>query len=67
VIQGLPESSSASDIRRLAPAKHIVDATVEEDAIKHVCTGVGKLRVRLGEGEDIEQIMNEFTKVGLNV
>lgn len=67
VIHGLPENANAEDLRRLASVKHVVDATVEEDSIKHVCTGAGKLRVRLNEGEDIEHIKNELAKVGLDV
>jgi hypothetical protein len=67
VIHGLPENANAQDLRRLASVKHVVDATVEEDSIKNVCTGAGKLRVRLNEGEDIEHIKNELAKVGLDV
>lgn len=54
-------------MRRIASAKHIVEATVDHDAIRNICTGQGKIRVRLAEGEDIEQVKLDFIKVGLDV
>ena len=54
VIQGLPAEASAADLRRITSVKHIVDAVVDQDAIKNVCTGTGTIRVRLGEGENAE-------------
>lgn len=56
VVSGLPSSTEAGDLRRIAGVKHIVDAIVDSDTIKNVCTGTGKIRVRLGEGEDLEQV-----------
>jgi hypothetical protein len=53
VISGLPQEAQSSHIREIAHAKHVVEATVECDAIKNVCTGNAKIRVRLGDGEDI--------------
>lgn len=44
-----------------------MDAVVDHDAIKNVCTGTGTIRVRLGEGEDAEQVKNNFIKAGLQV
>ena len=66
-ISGLPADAQTSHIRQIAGAKHIVDATVEHDTIRNVCTGQGKIRVRLGEGEDIEQVRQQFIQAGLNV
>jgi hypothetical protein len=33
-----------------------VEATVDQDQIRNVCTGYGKIKVRLGEGEDIDTV-----------
>jgi hypothetical protein len=67
VISGLPHDAQTSHLRQIAGAKHVVEATVESDSIKNVCTGVGKVRVRLGEGEDLEQVKVNFLSAGLQV
>jgi hypothetical protein len=43
----------------------VVEAIVESDSIKNVCTGVGRVKVRLGEGEDLEQVKTNFLRAGL--
>lgn len=58
VVSGLPSDAQAGDLRRIAGAKHVVEAVVDQDTIKNVCTGTGKIRVRLGEGEDLDQVKN---------
>jgi hypothetical protein len=67
VVSGLPTNTEGGDLRRIAGAKHIVDAIVEQDTIKNVCTGNGKIRVRLGDGEDLDSIKNQFYQAGLQV
>ena len=63
----MPSDTQAGDLRRLAGARHIVDAIVDHDTIKNQCVGSGKIRVRLGEGEDLEQIKGNLYQAGLDV
>lgn len=56
VISGLPAEMRAEDLKKLVSAKHVVEAGVEHDTIRNVCTGTGRLRVRLGDGENIDQV-----------
>ena len=58
IVSGLSSNTQAGDLRRIAGARHVVEATVDNDTIKNVCTGTGKIRVRLGDGEDLEQVKN---------
>ncbi len=44
-----------------------MEATVDQDQIRNVCTGFGKIKVRLGEGEDIETLKQQFVNAGLSV
>lgn len=67
VISGLPSEAQPEDLKKISGAKHVVEATVDQDAIRNVCTGTGKIKVRLGESEDLEQVKLEFLKVGLDV
>jgi hypothetical protein len=52
-------------LKSISGVKHIVEATVDQDQIRNVCTGVGKIKVRLGEGEDIEAVKQQFISAGL--
>lgn len=67
IITGLPQDAQTSHLKQIAQAKHVVEATVENDSIKNVCTGVGRVKVRLGEGEDLEQVKINFLRAGLQV
>jgi hypothetical protein len=44
-----------------------VEATIDQDTIRNVCTGLGKIKVRLGEGEDIDSVKLHFMQAGLSV
>jgi len=67
VVSGLSSSTQAGDLRRIAGARHVVEVTVDNDTIRNICTGTGKIRVRLGDGEDLEQIKNQFLQAGIEV
>ena len=54
-------------MRKIAGARHIVDAIVDHDTIRNQCIGSGKILVRLGEGEDLEQIKGKLNEAGLKV
>lgn len=45
----------------------MVDAIVDHDTIRNVCTGNAKLRVRLNDGENIEDVKANFLRAGLSV
>lgn len=67
VVQGLPNQAQVDDLKNIASAKHVVEAAIEHDTIKNVCTGVGKIKIRLAEGEDLDQIKSRFENLGLDV
>ena len=67
VVHGLSNEAHADDLMRISGAKHVVEATVDHDAIRNVCTGSGKIKVRLGDGEDIEQVKLSLLKAGFDV
>ena len=51
----------------MAGVKHVVSATVDEDNMKGTCTGTGRIKVRLAQGETRDQIELNFTKNGVAV
>ena len=67
VISGLPQDAKPEHVRQIASAKHVVEAIVDHDTIRNICTGNAKLRVRLGDGEDIDTVITNFLRAGLSV
>ena len=47
--------------------KHVIDASVEEDNVKGICTGNGRIKIRLNEGETINQVRLNFVRAGYSV
>lgn len=45
--------------------KHVISASVDQDNMKGICTGTGKIRVRLNPNEDLDQIELNFAKQGV--
>lgn len=53
-ISGLPANTTGTVIKRIANAQHVVDASVTADHLKGTCTGEGRIKVRLSQGESAE-------------
>lgn len=47
--------------------KHVVGAEVNEDNLKGICTGEGRIKIRLNEGETINQVRLNFVRAGFAV
>lgn len=52
-VRGLPENFDQQSLKRVANVKHVVGAEVKEDNLKGICTGEGRIKIRLNEGETI--------------
>lgn len=48
-LTNLPENANPEFIKKTAGVKHVVSATIEEDSIKNVCTGKGRVKLRIPE------------------
>ena len=66
-MKGLNENVGADDIKRIAGVKHVISATVDEDSIKNVCTGTGRIKLRLNPTEDLDVVKLQFLKAGYGV
>jgi hypothetical protein len=42
-------------------------ASVDEDAIKNICTGTGRIKLRLHPNEDLDVVKLQFLKAGFGV
>lgn len=44
----------SEDLKKLSGVKHVISADVDHDALKGVCTGTGRIKMRLTAEEDAE-------------
>ncbi len=66
-ISGLGQNVTVQDLKKYIGAKHVISATIEQDSIRNVCTGKGRIQVRVQEGENIDKLKMNLVKKGLNV
>lgn len=66
-MKGLPENFDQQSLKRVANVKHVVSAEVREDNLKGICTGEGRIKIRLNEGETINQVRLNFVRAGYAV
>jgi hypothetical protein len=50
----LPQHIDQQDIKRIAGVKHVIDATVDVDNMKGICTGTGNVKLRISDGESLD-------------
>ena len=63
-IRGLPADCNEQVLRKAANARHIISAEIKQDNLKGTCTGEGRIKIRLKEGETADQVRANFAKAG---
>lgn len=63
----LPSNIDRQRIKDVASVKHIVASDFDIDNLRGVATGDGRVKIRLNEGETIDQIRLNFLKAGYSV
>lgn len=66
-LRALPQQTKEDDLKKIANVKHVISATVDQDSITSVCTGTGRIKIRLGNNETAEKVMLQFLKAGYAV
>ena len=57
-LHGLPASCDEMSVKKNAQMKHIISTELAFDNMKGTCTGTGRIKVRLNEGETEEGLRN---------
>ena len=63
-LSGLPENADELSIKRIANVKHVINTEVQENPLKGTCTGQGRIKLRLNDGESAEQVQLNFQRAG---
>jgi hypothetical protein len=45
----------------------VISASVDVDSIRNICTGTGRLKLRLGANEDLDAVKVKFLKAGFGI
>lgn len=53
-ISGIPETADELTVKRAAKVKHVISTELVTDNLKGICTGVGRMKIRLNEGETLD-------------
>lgn len=67
ILSGMKPEMDESQIRKIANVKHVISSNVDLDNLKGTCTGTGRIKIRLNEGEDAEQIKQRYVNNGVLV
>lgn len=55
-ISGIPSTADEITVKRAAKVKHVISTELQTDNLKGICTGNGRIKVRLNEGETTEMV-----------
>lgn len=66
-VRGLSDNIQADDLKKISGAKHVISSKVDTDSIRNVCTGTGRIKLRLAANEDVEIVKLQFLKAGFGV
>jgi hypothetical protein len=65
VLTGLGPNVDEIELKRLSGAKHVISSNIDVDNLKGTCTGTGRIKIRLNDGEDSESIRTKFSAKGI--
>ena len=51
----------------MSGAKHVISATIDQDSIRNVCTGTGRVKLRLTNEDNLESIKLKYVNAGFSV
>ncbi len=60
VLSGIGASVDETQVRKISGAKHVISTNVDLDNVKGTCTGGGRIKIRLNEGETPEDIRQRY-------
>lgn len=66
-LRNLPENADLIGIKKLSGARHVISAALDEDNMKGICTGTGRIQIRLNQGERLDDIELNFASKGVMV
>jgi len=55
-LSGLPSNTDLIGVKKMSGARHVISAQLDEDNMKGICTGTGRIQIRLNQDENLDDI-----------
>jgi predicted hydrolase (HD superfamily) len=65
-LNNLPTNIDKIMLKKLAGVKHIVSSEYKSDNLTGLCQGQGRIKLRLSEGVDVDQVKKNFKRAGVS-
>ena len=66
-LSNLPMDCDEMKVKKVANVKHMISAELRHDNLTGACKGDGRVKIRLSDGETLEQVHMNFRKAGYRV
>ena len=66
-LSNLPENADLIGVKKMSGAKNVINVALDEDNMKGICTGTGRIKIRLNAEENLSNIELAFAQKGINV
>lgn len=66
-LRNLPGDADKIGIKKMSGARHVISVALEEDNMKGICTGNGRIQIRLNQNENLDDIELNFAGKGVMV
>lgn len=66
-LKDLTPNIQIEDLKKLANVKHVIKVVVDHDSITNQCVGTGKVKLRLGPNDSVENVKMQYMKAGYKV
>ena len=66
-LRNLGEHIDKIDVKKMSGARHVISVALDEDNMKGVCRGTGRIQIRLNQNENLDDIELNFARGGVMV
>ena len=66
-MKDLPPNAEIEKLKKISGVKHVISATVDQDNIRGLCTGTGRIKMRLTNEDNLENIKLKYVQEGYAV
>lgn len=63
-LSDLPQHVDEITVKKAANVKHVISTELAVDNFKGICTGTGRIKIRLNEGETLESVQKSLRNKG---
>ena len=66
-LRNIPSNADKIGVKQMSGARHVISVALEEDNMKGICTGNGRIQIRLNQNENLDDIELNFAGKGIMV